>query len=289
MKTLYNKPLTLIPHSFTGEGAPLPGSFNYWGHDSEVLYEANLKIQSKDWPYRKKDVVYKLNSLGYRCPEFNTIDWRNAIVINGCSQTFGTGLAEDETITGQLQQLTNRPVINLGKNGASMMFMLVNNTLLEKNFPKPFCVINHWPSTWRDTIFGEDYSYQISGPELVNNYFRSQLRMLATLDISFNDLSKDITFKSQMMSYLCKVIWKRTNYIETTWDDMTAKDLDCYHQDFLDIARDTHKRVLTDKTGVVRKDIQPNAPQTQIDLIDHGHSGVKTSKQLAEYYAELLK
>lgn len=282
MKDLLNKKLTLLPHSFTGKGAELPGSYNYWGHDSEVLYEENLKIQSKDWPYRTKDVVYKLNSLGYRCPEFDTIDWQNAIVIHGCSQTFGTGLAEDETITGQLQQLTNRPVINLGKNGASMMFLLVNNTLLENNFPKPFAVINHWPSTWRETVFGNDYPYHISGPDLVGKYFRSQLRTLETLGINFDDVSEDITFRSQMMSHLCKLLWRDTNYIETTWDDGTAKDLGCYTQKFLDIARDTHKRKELEKSIKA-------APESQLGLNDHGHSGVKTAKQLAEYYAELLK
>jgi hypothetical protein len=282
VKTLLNKQLTLLPHSFTGKGVNLPGIYKFYGSDTEELYKSNLQIQNSDWHYRTKDVEYDLNSAGYRCPEFNTIDWENAIVIHGCSQVFGVGLAEDETITGQLQQFTNRQVINLGKNGASMMFSLANNILLENNFPKPFAVINHWTSTWRDTIFGIDHPYHISGPNLVKKYYKTQLRMLETLGVSFDDVSEDFTFKAQMMSHLCKILWRNTNYIETTWMDTTAEDLNCYEQKFLDIARDTQKR--KGKEQGIRV-----APKSVIDLEDHGHSGVKTAKQLAEYYAELLK
>ena len=42
---------------------------------------------------------YKVNSLGYRAPEFNTIDWSNTYIIQGCSAVFGLGIADDnETI-----------------------------------------------------------------------------------------------------------------------------------------------------------------------------------------------
>ena len=39
--------------------------------------------------------VIKVNSLGYRCPEFNVPAGKKNVIILGCSHTFGVGHKED--------------------------------------------------------------------------------------------------------------------------------------------------------------------------------------------------
>ena len=296
MKELLNKKLSLRP-----DDGPYntPGTLKFIADDSEELYKSNLQIQNSDWHYRTKKVEYKLNSAGFRCPEFDTIDWQNAIVLHGCSQVFGVGIAEDETVTAQLRQLTDRPVINLGKVGASVTYTLANNMLLENNFPKPFAVINHWPSIWRDTIFTSDRNKYVDGGKLMQQKY-AQLRLYKKIDISFSDVLEDVTAKAQMMNHLCKTLWRGTNYIETTWVDHTAEELGCYLQECLDFARDVRhiksEDVLVDedtenilrteaRTSQISSDVnEPVAKPTHI-----AHNGPKTAKALAEYYSDLLK
>ena len=301
MKELLNKKLSLRPNDvpYTSPGANTPGTLKFIAGDSEELYKSNLQIQNSDWHYRTKKVEYKLNSAGFRCPEFDTIDWQNAIVLHGCSQVFGVGIAEDETVTAQLQKLTDRPVINLGKPGASVTYTLANNMLLENNFPKPFAVINHWSGIWRDTIFTSDRNKYVDGGNLMQQKF-AQLRLYKKIDISFSDVLEDVTAKAQMMNHLCKTLWRGTNYIETTWVDHTAEELGCYLQECLDFARDVRhiksEDVLVDentenilrteaRTSQISSDVnEPVAKPTHI-----AHNGPKTAKALAEYYSDLLK
>ena len=296
MKELLNKKLSLRPDDVPYN---TPGTLKFIADDSEELYKSNLQIQNSDWHYRTKKVEYKLNSAGFRCTEFDTIDWQNAIVIHGCSQVFGVGIAEDETVTAQLRQLTDRPVINLGKVGASVTYTLANNMLLENNFPKPFAVINHWPSIWRDTIFTSDRNKYVDGGKLMQQKY-AQLRLYKKIDISFSDVLEDVTAKAQMMNHLCKTLWRGTNYIETTWVDHTAEELGCYLQECLDFARDVRhiksEDVLVDedtenilrteaRTSQISSDVnEPVAKPTHI-----AHNGPKTAKALAEYYSDLLK
>ena len=296
MKELLNKKLSLRPDDVPYN---TPGTLKFIADDSEELYKSNLQIQNSDWHYRTKKVEYKLNSAGFRCTEFDTIDWQNAIVIHGCSQVFGVGIAEDETVTAQLRQLTDRPVINLGKVGASVTYTLANNMLLENNFPKPFAVINHWPSIWRDTIFTSDRNKYVDGGKLMQQKY-AQLRLYKKIDISFSDVLEDVTAKAQMMLHLCKTLWRGTNYIETTWVDHTAEELGCYLQECLDFARDVRhiksEDVLVDedtenilrteaRTSQISSDVnEPVAKPTHI-----AHNGPKTAKALAEYYSDLLK
>jgi hypothetical protein len=118
-------------------------------NDSAKLFSDNLQKQDASWKYRTKEVTYGLNNQSYRAPEWNTIDWENSAVILGCSNVFGIGLAEDETISYQLSLLLNRPVINLGVGASGMSFAMHNSVLLNKNFPTPWAVINLWSDPFR--------------------------------------------------------------------------------------------------------------------------------------------
>jgi hypothetical protein len=119
-------------------------NIHFSGQDSIEAFARNIKKQPADWKYRTKKVTYSLNKQFYRAPEWNTIDWKNSVVIIGCSNVFGIGLAEDETISYQLEKILDRLVINLGAGGTGMSFAMNNSVLLNKNFPTPWAVINIW-------------------------------------------------------------------------------------------------------------------------------------------------
>jgi hypothetical protein len=142
--TDFLKPGRLLPQVV--QGSPVE---RFSGQDSYDRFVKNLKTQPLDWKYRNKEVSYLLNQQSYRAPEWNTIDWKNSAVILGCSNVFGVGLAEDETISHQLSLLLNRPVINLGVGSSGMLFAMHNSVLLNKNFPTPWAVINIWSDPFR--------------------------------------------------------------------------------------------------------------------------------------------
>ncbi len=69
-----------------------------WHHpDVEELYKVNAKKHHEVMRYSDKDIVYKLNSKGYRSPEPFTANQEPSVVYLGCSFTFGSGLPLHET------------------------------------------------------------------------------------------------------------------------------------------------------------------------------------------------
>jgi hypothetical protein len=91
---------------------------------------------------------YKLNSYGYRCPEFSPLpDGKKNVVVLGCSHTFGIGLNEDEVWVKQVSSMTDQNKLrwwNLGQPGASADLMIRILYGTEKVlFPKVIVVC--WP------------------------------------------------------------------------------------------------------------------------------------------------
>ena len=117
-------------------------TLDFCGSDDKELFEQNLKTQPQDWYYRTHPVKYTLNSLGYRTKEFDDIDWKESIVIFGCSIVFGTGVTDEHTIPYFLEQLSGRPVINMGVAGSSIQNALHNSIILnDSKYPTPKAVV----------------------------------------------------------------------------------------------------------------------------------------------------
>jgi hypothetical protein len=129
------------------------GSWDFYGMDTYELYKKNLKTQPEDWFYRHNDVKYTLNSYGYRTKEFEDINWKESIVMFGCSHVFGTGNDDNHTIPYFLEQLTGIPVINLGVGGASIQFCLHNSLMLYKKYGVPKSVIYFWTGMSRHLLY----------------------------------------------------------------------------------------------------------------------------------------
>jgi len=102
-------------------------------------------------PKFNPDAVYKINTYGYRCPEFRPLpDGGKNVVVLGCSHTFGEGLEENETWVSQVAKESNKILRwwNLGQPGASADLMIRILYGTEKVlFPK--IIIACWPAQSR--------------------------------------------------------------------------------------------------------------------------------------------
>ena len=119
-----------------------------------------LPPQMKNVYPRVNPIDYKVNSYGYRCPEFDTINWEDSYVLLGASNIFGEGVLENETISYYLEQMLGKPVINLGFAAASNQHVLLTMSMLaKKHKPKKWLVSYldssrwlHWDSTTTNPI-----------------------------------------------------------------------------------------------------------------------------------------
>ena len=208
-------------------------------YDSEELFAENLKTQPEDWYYRASPVNYTLNSNGYRAPEFDTINWADSVVMFGCSQTFGVGVDNKDTLPSQLSSLIGKNVINLGVIGSSMMFAFHNALILKNICSKPLAVINMWTSCDRAVFYGQ--SMQHCGAW---NY-----DSLPYAKAWLEDLTHPSTH-AYFISTASKHLWHNTKYYEFSLFEETTKVTGCdlpvlvehdYARDLSHQGRNTYK------------------------------------------------
>lgn len=101
--------------------------------------------------------TYTKNSLGYRAPEFETVNWSNSYIIQGCSAVYGLGIDNDaDTVGNQLSLLLGKPVINLGIPGGGIELQYWNTIYMLENNIKPLGVFIIYPNIHRYVLFNED-------------------------------------------------------------------------------------------------------------------------------------
>ena len=118
--------------------------------------DRTIEQYTKD--YRPEPVHrYRFNSQGFRAPEFDEIDWGNAVVWCGDSFTFGVGVPEAHTLSGLANNWRGQTHINLGRGGASNgRISSVAHSILEYS---PRAVICNWSNPSRLWAYGEDCTY----------------------------------------------------------------------------------------------------------------------------------
>ena len=178
---------------------------NFTGSDTEELFVENLKTQPENWYYRHHEVKYTLNSLGYRTKQFDNIDWENSIVMFGCSFVHGVGVTDEHTIPYFLEQLSGRPVINMGIGGASIQTTFHNSIILnDSKYPTPKVIVNVLPALSRYLKY-EDICVQ--------NYGFWNTDKLFTSLTSIDEVSSNILLIKSIRN-----LWKtKTYYYEYTW------------------------------------------------------------------------
>jgi len=134
----------------------LPGEFAWFATDTEQLFQHNVQRHPRRMqPFLDQTVTYTINSQGFRTEEFHTIDWAESVVVFGCSTVFGDAVTDSDTLSSQLSQLIDRPVINMGVSGAGMDLMSKNNLVLWRHCPRPWRVVNVWTGWDRITEYTE--------------------------------------------------------------------------------------------------------------------------------------
>lgn len=183
----------------------------------------NLNKAPPNWKYKTKEVRYNVNNSGYRTKEWKDIDWKNSVVIFGCSCTFGVGLAEDETISYHLEQQLGRPVINLGCPSGSNNLILNNSATCIEKFGVPWAVVMNWTTTNRFRYYAKN-EYVDLGPwqhseknRMVNDVNVSKL----WLDFYYDVYNENTT--NYYISKSAKAIWEdRTRYCTISYFDQSA-------------------------------------------------------------------
>jgi hypothetical protein len=222
----------LLPGAILTDIEPVTGQVTdrFMPSDSRELFEINRK-KFPEKNLENFNISYNLNSNGYRAPEWNNVDWKNSVVIFGCSIVFGIGLPEEETISYKLEKLLNRPVINLGVPGSGPTYALHNSQLFFKNFGTPNAVISLWSSLDRTHIYKQDNVIHY-GPWAENKK-----------DNFFYHWTVDSDINCETHSYFSatsfKYFWQsKTKYAEATVFKNSSKVLDCKSIKTIDYARD---------------------------------------------------
>ena len=194
-------------------------TLEFYGTDTQQLYESNLTSQPSDWHYRSKPISYKFNSNGYRALEWDQYDWSSSIVLFGCSRVFGVGVAGDETIDYYLNRLTGRPVITLGVASSRCWVSYHNSQLLYLHWPRPYAVVQLWTETTRLV----DYRMKRIAHLGAWNTFNDPLYF----EWNKFDVNADMHVKSITTSD--RIMWSNTDtkYLAYSMFRSTSKSIDC--------------------------------------------------------------
>jgi hypothetical protein len=183
----------------------------------------------------KIDRRSNLNSSGYRCPEFDSIDWNNSLIIFGCSAVFGTELLDNETIDFYLSRILNKPVINMGVPATSMLYSFYNQITLAEREYNPLAVINLWTSAERQMYFLEGNVINF-GPWIDTTVHPHQ--KLKNLHNNWLDNKDNLEANALLIKRLAMLIWKNTRHYQASFFADTAKLLSVEHLDIIDRAKD---------------------------------------------------
>ena len=177
--------------------------------DTKESFKQNLKTQPEDWYYRTHPVNYTLNSLGYRTKEFDDVDWKESIVMFGCSYVFGAGVSDEHTIPYFLEQLSGRPVINMGIEGCSIQTVLHNSIILnDSKYSTPKAVVNMITGLSRYQLYKGDYVDNMGGWSRRNGLYSEEEK--------FSE-SKNLFPFNLMNIKMIRNLWKnKTIYYEAT-------------------------------------------------------------------------
>lgn len=206
-------------HPFTFNNSLTHGTRYFSSNDGPKEFIKNLKEMPEDWKYRNKEVEYKVNKSGYRCKEWKDIDWKESIVLLGCSCTFGVGLAEDETISYHLSRLTGREVVNLGYSSGSNELIVNNCASLIKNFEMPYGVVINWTTTDRLRFYTENDYFDL-GPW--TNKSDQVPDMEKYWEDTFVDPGNELAKNYYWSTYTDAMFQNRTKYSKVSYFGLTA-------------------------------------------------------------------
>lgn len=140
-------------------------SYQWHSSDNEENYFRTKKERRKnkqhDHTYKPYDFYYDVNKNGFRCDDFETMDFsKKSIIYLGCSHTFGVGLPEEETWAYKVHKMTEEwqrttyNYINLGSSGVGPDFYLHLTPYFKKL--NPAYVFSYTPDIHRIMLVNDD-------------------------------------------------------------------------------------------------------------------------------------
>jgi hypothetical protein len=194
--------------------------------DNEKSFRKNSKRLSNDWIYRNKEITYSYNEQGFRERSFDEVDWKESVVVFGCSNVEGIGLALEDTLAKQLEKIIERPVINLGIGGTGVDLACWNSLILHESYPTPKAIVQVWSSLDRYA----DYEYKSNS---LSNFMPSGNNYYSRLNWHFR--SKKY-IETDRVLWRDKVAYAEGTYFGTTGEFLSQSNI----QKFLvtDMARD---------------------------------------------------
>ena len=183
------------------------------GSDTEFNFQTNLTDQPLNWIYRNKSVQYTLNGQYYRCKPFDQINWNNSIVIFGCSNVFGVGVDDADTISSRLREITGLDVINLGVGGSCQQVSLYNMILLKNNSITPRAIIHIWTDSIRPFSVDKNYNIQHNNPR--NNFGFPKDAPAAILNEMFSE-SKSHVVSAMFNRMIANLLYADIHVIHAT-------------------------------------------------------------------------
>lgn len=199
-------------------------------HEEDSFFR-DLKTQPEDWKYRNKEVTYTFNSQGYRVDkEFNQIDWKNSIVVFGCSMVFGEGVSDDETLPYFLGKLFNRQVINLGVPSCSNEFILDNAVRMKKKYGMPYAMIMMWTVPNRLPYYSEKAIHHLGIWPYKQNNQMGNADFDCIIQNLYYDKSNEFNRLYNITETARQIFSDKTNYFDGSFFDETAHYGKCFER-----------------------------------------------------------
>lgn len=202
------------------EDLPGAGTYPFMSGDSKKDFIDSLKVKPKDWYYRNNPIKYTVNSHKFRTKEFEDIDWKNSIVMLGCSHTFGVGVTDEHTIAAYLEKFTGKYVVNLGSPGLSNGAIAYNTYYLKEKYPTPIAVVNLWTNMPRWFRIGK-------GKKLENVALRAYYPD-DNKQVQLDDVDKILNTElvnNVIYMKMSNALWKdHPNHIQTCFYDYVIDD-----------------------------------------------------------------
>jgi len=192
--------------------------------DTPKAFHKNKKRLGPDWYYHDKEIEYQFNELGFRNKPFSQVDWKNSVVVIGCSCVMGVGNAEEDGVCGQLEQILQMPVINLGVSGSAIDWACRNSLVLHECFPHPKAIVQLWTALGR---YSDYYAGGGFSPILPHN-------------TPIYCAKHDWEVRSIHYVEADRALWRnKTRYYDATWYKHVARRINVDHYDrTVDFARD---------------------------------------------------
>lgn len=202
------------------------GCYEFYGSDDEKLFKKSSKDKTWYKKYKDKKINYTINSYGYRCAEFSDVSWKDSILIFGCSNSFGVGLDDKETLGHLIENYSGITTLNLSVPATSIEFAMHNSMNFKKQFGNPKGIVFVWTNymrtvRYRDTMHHIGFWSNKKDQELISEF--DHQKSAATINY-----------------FITKEIWKDIPQFHCTFFPDISFLLDIPLLPKLDFARDGH-------------------------------------------------